>query len=33
MSTIAFIGAGNIGLPALKRLIEEGNKVKAYDVS
>ncbi|CAI8054980.1 3-hydroxyisobutyrate dehydrogenase [Geodia barretti] len=33
MSRIAFIGAGNMGLPMLRNLIGAGHEVRAYDVS
>ena len=33
MTRIAFIGAGNMGLPMLRNLIGAGHEVRAYDVS
>ena len=33
MARIAFIGAGNMGLPMLRNLIGAGHEVRAYDVS
>ena len=33
MSRIAFIGAGNMGLPMLRNLLAAGHEVRAYDVS
>ena len=33
MTRIAFIGAGNMGLPMLRNLLAAGHEVRAYDVS
>ena len=33
MTQIAFIGAGNMGLPMLRNLLAAGHEVRAYDVS
>ena len=32
MTTVAFIGLGNMGLPMTKNLIEAGFTVRGYDV-
>ena len=31
--TIGFIGAGNMGLPMIKNLIQKGFQVKVYDIN
>ena len=32
MSQIGFIGLGNMGGPMVSNLIQDGHKVKAYDI-
>ena len=33
MQTIGFIGLGNMGFPMVKNLLEEGYRVKVYDIN